>query len=130
MADGDADVQSGDVGALANATTCRIVTRGRATGREHVVTVWFALVGTTVYAASRSGHTGDRLRNAVATSRVMVGLRGRRWPGTAHVVTEPAEVERALDALTIEYARHRAVVDAWRADPPVLVGIELASGGR
>ena len=92
---------------------CRIITRGRRTGHDHAVTVWFALAGTTVCAASRGGHEGDWLRNAVATPQVVVGHGRRRWPGSAHVVTEPAEAERALYALAGKYARHRTVVDAW-----------------
>lgn len=128
MTDDDVDAQHETLGALTNAATCQIVTRGRRTGRDHVVSVWFALAGTTVYAASRGGHEGDWLRNAVATPQVAVAHRRRRWTGTAHVVNEPAEAERALDALADKYAQHRTVVDAWRADPPVLVGIDLAAG--
>lgn len=41
------------------------------------------------------------------------------------MVSGPGEAERALDALTAKYARHRTVVHAWRADPPVMAAIEL-----
>ncbi|ACQ81696.1 pyridoxamine 5'-phosphate oxidase-related protein, FMN-binding [Beutenbergia cavernae DSM 12333] len=115
-----------DLTALARASTCRIATTGRVTGREHVATVWFALVGRTLYAPSRHGLDGDWLRNVVASPDVEVRRRRRTWAGVGHVVVEPDELARAVDALVTTYARYREITDAWRSHPPVVVGIALA----
>lgn len=55
------------------AQTCRVVTLGRRTGAEHVVTVWFAMIGTGFHAASRRGLAGDWVQNALAAGAISQG---------------------------------------------------------
>ena len=68
---------------LDGATTLRIVTRGRTSGREHAATVWFALVGASAYVAARHGPRSDWLRNALADPAVTVRA-GRRLVVAGH----------------------------------------------
>lgn len=124
MTTDDVSDPDGALGVLADATTCRLATYGRRTGREHLVTVWFALVGTRVYVASRHGLEGDWLQNALA-GEVYVRHRQRAWPGTARLVIDPDETGRVVERFASKYARHQAVVNVWRADPPVFVRIDL-----
>lgn len=112
---------------LRTAKSCRVVTRGRRSGHEHVVTVWFALVESCVYAGSRHGVAGDWLQNALAEPRVEVRSGRKAWPGVAHLVSDRAEVDRAVAALVDKYQRHRAITDAWLANPPVLAAIDLSA---
>lgn len=105
--------------------TCRVVTRGRRTGTEHVVTVWFAMVGSRFHAASRHGLAGDWVQNALADGVLEVRSGKTSWRGPASLV--PAEeVGCVLDAFAAKYERHSAIIDAWREDPPVFVRADLA----
>jgi deazaflavin-dependent oxidoreductase (nitroreductase family) len=109
---------------LPTAQTCRVVTRGRRSGAEHVVTVWFAMVGSRFHAASRSGLGGDWVQNALAAGRLEVRSGRASWHGPASLV--PAdEVAAVLDAFATKYARHGAVIDAWREHAPVFVRADL-----
>lgn len=113
--------------ALLAARTCRIATVGRRSGAPHVVSVWFALVGTTLVAPCRHGEASDWLQNAVAAPTVAVAAgRGRSAvTGRAHLVVEPAERRRAVEALVAKYRSSGSFVAGWLDDPPTLVAIEL-----
>ena len=115
--------------ALATATTCRITTVGRRTGEPHVVTVWFALDGSTLYAPSRHGLEGDWLRNVEATPAVEVGAgRGRATvAGRGRVAVAREDVDRGVAALVAKYRRSGTFVAGWVDDPPTMVAIELPS---
>lgn len=108
------------------AATCRIVTRGRVSGATHAVTVWFAPAGTAIYVAVRNGLRSDWLRNALSQSRVEVSWRNRCWPARATLVTDPDEARVAVQAFAEKYAKHQAIISAWRQAPPVLVRLELS----
>jgi deazaflavin-dependent oxidoreductase (nitroreductase family) len=105
--------------------TCRIATRGRRTGTEHVVTVWFAMIGARFHAASRHGLAGDWVQNALAAGALEVRSGKASWRGSASLV--PADdVAAVLDAFAAKYHRHGAVIAAWRENPPVFVRADLA----
>ncbi|HEY5783145.1 MAG TPA: DUF2255 family protein [Microlunatus sp.] len=110
---------------LPTTQTCRIVTQGRHTGAEHVVTVWFAMVGARFHAASRRGLTGDWLQNALAAGAIEVRSGKASWHGSASLV--PADdVAAVLDAFAAKYHRQGAIIAAWRENPPVFVRADLA----
>jgi hypothetical protein len=102
-------------------TTLRIVTRGRVTGREHVATTWFAPAGGSLYVAARHGTESDWLRNALAASEIELRQRRGTWRAGAALVSDPGEIERAVEAFATKYAKHPAIIEAWRADPPTFV---------
>lgn len=107
-----------------SAQTCRVVTRGRRTGAEHVTPVWFAVAGSRFHAASRHGLAGDWLQNALHHGSLEVRAGRTSWRGPASLV--PAdEVPAVLEAFAAKYHRHPAVIAAWRAEPPVFVRADL-----
>lgn len=87
--------------------------------------VWFAVVGSSVCAASRHGLDGDWLRNAVAAGRAGVRQGRSTWSGPARVVVDDAEVAAVLDAFAAKYVKYPSIIEAWRAGPPVFVVVDL-----
>lgn len=116
-----------DLAALDSATTCRIGTIGRRTGTEHEVTVWFARAGTTLYVPVRHGARSDWLLNGLAAGEVTIGRGRSRWRAAVRVVDDPQELGVAIDALAAHYARHRAIVAAWRRDPPTIAALTITA---
>lgn len=110
---------------LRAATTCRISTVGRVSGREHTVAVWFAFGDGVVYAAARHGTRSDWLRNALAGGASVL-VRRATFHAEVHV-TSGDEADVGLGALATKYARHVGIVRAWRADPPVIAALVLSS---
>ncbi len=103
-----------------SAQTCRVVTRGRRTGTEHVVQVWFVQVGTRFFAASRHGLEGDWLQNALHQGELEVTAGRDSWTGPASLAAAD-DIPAVVDAFAEKYHRHPAIIAAWRASPPVFV---------
>jgi len=79
---------------------CRLTVRGRKTGQQRTVTIWYALGDGHVFL------TGDAkgphwLRNAKANPDVVVQIGGQRLRGRARVVEDAAEA----DAVRQRFAR-------------------------
>jgi PPOX class probable F420-dependent enzyme len=120
------------------ARVARLATVG-GDGRPHVVPISFALDDQTLYFAvdAKPKRTTNlkRLRNIAANPAVSIlmdhyedewkSLWWVRLDGTARVVTEEAEGERALDLLAQRYVQYRA---AKPAGPVVAVAIERMTG--
>ena len=107
-----------------SAQTCRVATRGRRTGAEHVVQVWFATIEHRFYAASRHGLQGDWLQNALHAGELEVRAGRRSWQGPASLVA-PDDVPAVLDAFAAKYQRYPQIIAAWREHPPVFVRVDL-----
>ncbi|WP_163542462.1 nitroreductase family deazaflavin-dependent oxidoreductase [Occultella kanbiaonis] len=88
---------------LAGAASCRLVTTGRRTGRQHVVSVWFVLEGDTLFVLARGAGT-DWVRNVRAQPAVEVGYRRARLAGRARLVTDEQESRRAQAAWFAKYS--------------------------
>lgn len=104
--------------------TCRVVTRGRVSGAEHVVTVWFVIIDGRFYGASRHGLQGDWLQNALHAGSIEVRSGKDTWRGAASLAA-PEEIPEVLDAFARKYHKHPTIIAAWRADPPVFVRADL-----
>ena len=108
-------------------------------GRPHIVPISFALDGETLYFAVdfKPKRTTDlkRLRNLTANPAVSVLVDhyesdwDRLWwirlDGSARIVTEGAEADRALDVLAQRYEQYRM---ARPAGPVVAITIERMTG--
>jgi PPOX class probable F420-dependent enzyme len=108
-------------------------------GSPHIVPICFALEGETLYFAidfkPKRTINLKRLRNVAAHPAVSVLVDhyeadwDRLWwvrlDGTARIVTEPGEVERALNLLAQRYEQYRKTRPAG---PVVAVTIEHISG--
>ncbi|HET6311268.1 MAG TPA: TIGR03668 family PPOX class F420-dependent oxidoreductase [Candidatus Nitrosotalea sp.] len=110
---------------LASSTVARLATIGKE-GRPHIVPIVFAIDGDALYFAvdTKPKKTTDlqRLKNIAANPAVSVladhyeddwsKLWWVRADGTARVVTDSAEAERAIDLLANKYEQHQ------RSRPP------------
>jgi PPOX class probable F420-dependent enzyme len=119
---------------VAAARVAHLATIG-ADGRPHIVPICFALDEQTLYfavdAKPKRTHNLKRLRNIAANPAVSILVDhyeddwDRLWwvrlDGNARVVTDNAEVERALHLLARRYAQYR---ETPPAGPVVAIGIE------
>lgn len=107
--------------------TCLIVTRGRLTGAEHTVRVWFAVIGECLYAAVRGGLRSDWLQNALHAGSLEVRVSGKAWRGVPSLVP-PEEMEPVIEAFAEKYHRHPTIIGAWREEPPVVLRADPSPG--
>lgn len=121
---------------FAAAAVAHLATAG-ADRRPHIVPVCFALDDKTLYFAvdSKPKRTADlkRLRNIAANAAVSVLVDhyeddwSRLWwvrlDGAARVLTDPAEMLRALDLLAARYSQYRANPPAGPVVEVVIAGV-------
>lgn len=112
----------------AHGQTCTLVTRGRRTGAEHVVRVWFVTLGTRAYAPSRRGLQGDWLQNALAAGGLEVRVGRDSWQGTAALAT-PGEIPAVLEAFAEKYQSQGSIIATWRQQPPTFVRVDIDRSG-
>ncbi|MBZ2199305.1 pyridoxamine 5'-phosphate oxidase family protein [Occultella gossypii] len=104
---------------LATATTCRLSTTGRRTGQPHLVAVWFAIEGDTLFVLARGAGT-DWVRNVRAQPAVEVGYRRTSLPGRARLVTDEQESRRAQAAWFAKYAGRLTGPTGYSPDATVI----------
>lgn len=123
---------------LGNSKVARFATAD-AQGRPHIVPIVFALDGNTLYFAvdAKPKKTADlkRLKNIAANPAVSVlvdhyeddwtKLWWVRADGTARVVAESAEAERAIDLLAHKYEQHTR---ERPAGPVVAIHLDRVTG--
>ena len=90
-----------------------------------MVQVWFTIVDTRFYAASRRGLEGDWLQNALHDGSLEVRVARNSWRGAASLVAHD-DVPHVINAFAEKYHEHPQVIDAWRQDPPTFVQADLA----
>ncbi len=96
---------------------CYVCTRGRRTGRDHEIEIWFGVDGGTLYLLSGGGERADWVRNLRAEPRVTVRLRDRTRPGRARVVAAGTDEDERARRLVYEKYEPRSGGDltGWRA---------------
>lgn len=119
-------VESGISPDLASEAFCYLTTRGRVSGRDHTIEIWFVARGPTLYMLAGGGRRTDWVRNLLATPEVSVKVAGHEWRATGRLVT--AEPERAEGAGLI-YEKYAAGyggdLTSWR-DRALLVAVDAA----
>jgi deazaflavin-dependent oxidoreductase (nitroreductase family) len=115
---------------FATASFCYLTTRGRITGRDHTIEIWFAAQGSTLYLLSGGGLRSDWVRNIRDHPQVTVRIGDQVWPGTASIVESPAECAAAADLVFAKYQPdYGGDLTAWRAAAvPVAVQLESERG--
>jgi deazaflavin-dependent oxidoreductase (nitroreductase family) len=81
--------------ALAAADYCYVTTTGRVTGNPHIIEIWFALEGETLYILAGGRERSDWVRNARKTPDVSVRIGETTFAARARTV-EPDTDEDAL----------------------------------
>jgi deazaflavin-dependent oxidoreductase (nitroreductase family) len=88
-----------------------LTTRGRRTGRDREVELWWSTDGTTIYLISGGGDRSDWVRNLLAEPRARLRFVDGSVDVTARLpLLDPAERAVAAAVLAEKYGRDRA---AW-----------------
>lgn len=82
---------------------CDVVTRGRRSGRDHVVELWFGVIGESIYFISGNGTTSDWFSNMVAHPEAEVRFGKDHRIGLARVVSNPDERRRVGDLMGAKF---------------------------
>lgn len=96
-----------DFAALERHWNCKLTARGRKTGKQRTVTIWYALGDGKLFL------TGDAkepqwMRNARANPDVVVQIGSQRLRGRARVVEDPAKADAVRQRFVRRYLLARA----------------------
>jgi deazaflavin-dependent oxidoreductase (nitroreductase family) len=95
---------------------CYLSTRGRVTGNDHEIEIWYARDGDTLYLLAGAGEQSDWVRNLQADPAVRVRVGDVTYDATARVVVGPEEDTRARTLVFDKYQpRNRGELVTWRA---------------
>lgn len=88
-----------DLLSLAGEQFCYLTTVGRVTGKRHVIEIWFALDGRTLYMLAGGRYRADWVKNLQRDPRVMVRITDRVYVGHGRVIDEASD--EAIRARTL-----------------------------
>ena len=91
------------IGLTADEPYCYLTTTGRVSGEPREIEIWFGLEGQTVYLLSGGGDRSNWVRNLKQEPRVTVRTGDQQQAGTARVVEDSEERERARVLLAAKY---------------------------
>lgn len=92
-----------DLTAVADEELCYLTTRGRVTGREHTIEIWFAVAGGRAWLLSGGGDQADWVRNLQADPHVRLRVGEWETAATARVVGGADDDGRARRLLAAKY---------------------------
>ena len=99
---------------LAGEEYCYLTTRGRVTGRDHEIEIWFALQGETLYMLSGGRERSDWVRNIMRAPDVRVRIGDTTSAGRGRIVTDAAEDALARRLLLEKYTpRYSGDLSDW-----------------
>ena len=88
-----------------------IVTRGRRSGRDHRVEIWFGVIDGRLCLLSGNGSGADWFLNAVHHDGVRVVVDQKEFAGRAEVVVDAHERRRIAEVMREKYP--------WEGDPSI-----------
>jgi deazaflavin-dependent oxidoreductase (nitroreductase family) len=88
---------------IAGDSFCQLTTTGRKSGQPHVIQIWFAVSGRSVYLLSVYKDQAHWVRNLLKQPRVNVLISKRYFMGVGRLVTDPEEQRRARRLLATKY---------------------------
>lgn len=102
-----------------------LVTRGRRTGHDHRVEIWFGVVDDRLCLLSGNGPGADWFRNAMDDDNVHVIVDDHEFLGRAEVVSDPDFRRRIAEVMRVKYPWDGdpsigLTFDAWCDDVPAL----------
>ncbi len=94
---------------------CYLTTRGRVTGNDHEIEIWYAREGDTLYLLAGAGERSDWVRNLQVDPRVTVRIGDVTHPARGRVVTDTDEDARARALVFDKYQpRNDGELVTWR----------------
>lgn len=107
---------------------CYLTTRGRVTGNDHEIEIWYARHDETLYLLAGAGRQSDWVRNLQVEPSVRVRIGEVVHDATARVVTDADEDDRARTLVFEKYQpRNAGELVTWRARAlPLALDLELA----
>jgi deazaflavin-dependent oxidoreductase (nitroreductase family) len=106
---------------------CYLTTRGRVTGNDHEIEIWYARHDDTLYLLAGAGAQSDWVRNLRVDPSVRVRIGDVTYDATARLVTDPDEDDRARTLVFEKYQpRNDGELATWRGRAlPVAVDLHL-----
>lgn len=94
---------------------CYLTTRGRLTGADHEIEIWYVREGDTLYLLAGAGESSDWVRNLQADPAVHVRIDDVTHDARGRVVTDADEDRRARDVVFEKYQpRNQGELVSWR----------------
>jgi deazaflavin-dependent oxidoreductase (nitroreductase family) len=98
---------------VAGKQTTKLTHYGRKTGKEHEVTIWFALDGDGFYIGTANVNR-QWVRNVQKTPQIKLRIGEEQFDGTARFLDDSNEHERAMAAIRRKYWVFRPVIEFGR----------------
>ncbi len=115
-----------DLRSLADEDFCYLTTVGRVSGRPHVIEIWFAIKGQTLYMLSGGRDRSDWVKNLRGNPEVTVRVASESFEGRARVVESEEEDALARRLLVEKYERNPGSLANWRRTAlPVAVDVAV-----
>lgn len=106
---------------------CYLTTRGRMTGADHEIEIWYARDGSTLYLLAGAGERSDWVRNLQVEPAVRVRIDGVTHAADGRVVTDPDEDRHARTVVFQKYQpRNDGELVSWR-ERALPVALDLAA---
>jgi deazaflavin-dependent oxidoreductase (nitroreductase family) len=94
---------------------CYLTTRGRVTGDEHQIEIWYVREGETIFMLAGAGEQSDWVRNLQAEPSVRVRIDDVTYEARGRVVTDPTEDRHARTVVFEKYQpRNDGELVTWR----------------
>lgn len=93
-----------DLASVADQPFCYVTTRGRKTGHDHEIEIWFAARASTIYLLSGGRERADWVKNMQADPSVRVRVGTETYGGRARLLDDPEEEVWAREALFEKYS--------------------------
>jgi deazaflavin-dependent oxidoreductase (nitroreductase family) len=107
---------------------CHLTTRGRVTGNEHEIEIWYVRDVDTVYLLAGAGAQSDWVRNLQADPVVRVRIDDVTYDARGRIITDPDEDRHARTVVFEKYQpRNDGELVSWR-ERALPVAIDLGSG--
>jgi deazaflavin-dependent oxidoreductase (nitroreductase family) len=112
--------------ALASEDYCYLTTTGRRSGEPREIEIWFGLQRNTLYMLSGGGERSNWVKNLQQDPSVSVRIADSTFSGTARLVDDGEEDERARRLLLDKYeSRYSGDLGGWgRTALPIAVDLD------
>jgi deazaflavin-dependent oxidoreductase (nitroreductase family) len=107
---------------------CYLTTRGRVTGDDHEIEIWYVREDAVVYVLAGAGEQSDWVRNLQVEPAVRLRIDDVTYAARARVVIDPDEDRHARTVVFEKYQpRNDGELVTWRERAlPVAIDLDLA----